>query len=131
MKAMAGRAIAAVGVVLAFVSIWVDSLPGSSYWSGDGTIGAFCLLLACLAALAFAAGYTRPQERASVRGGSGDARLLRVRPGCARLQQTGIRLERAHGWRIAAGALIVIGAASTSPDCPAEQHARPGSRRRC
>jgi hypothetical protein len=56
-NAMAGRAIAAAGVVLAFVGIWVDGLPASSYWSGDGTIGAFCLVLACLAALALAAGY--------------------------------------------------------------------------
>jgi hypothetical protein len=54
---MAGRAIAAVGVVLAFVGIWVDALPGESYWSLDGTIGAFALVLACLAALLFAGGY--------------------------------------------------------------------------
>jgi len=54
---MAGRAIAAVGVVLAFVCIWIDALPGDSYWSGDGTTGAFVLVLACLAALALAAGY--------------------------------------------------------------------------
>jgi hypothetical protein len=57
-KAMAGKAIAAVGVALAFVGIWIDSLPGESYWSGDGTIGAFALLLACLAALALVAGFT-------------------------------------------------------------------------
>jgi hypothetical protein len=53
---MAGRAIAAVGVVLAFVCIWVDSLPGASYWSGDGTTGAFVLALAILALLGFALG---------------------------------------------------------------------------
>jgi hypothetical protein len=53
----AGRAIAAVGVVLAFVTIWIDALPGDSYWSGDGTTGAFVLVLACLAALALVGGY--------------------------------------------------------------------------
>ena len=58
MNAMAGRAIAGVGVVLAFVGIWVKAFSsGESYWSFDGTIGAFALVLACLAALALAAGY--------------------------------------------------------------------------
>jgi len=58
-NAMAGRAIAAVGVVLAFVGIWVKAFSsGASYWSLDGTIGAFALVLACLAALALAADYT-------------------------------------------------------------------------
>lgn len=58
MNAMAGRAIAAAGVVLAFVGIWVKALSsGDSYWSIDGTIGAFALVLAILAALLLAAGY--------------------------------------------------------------------------
>src|SRR5207244_12241646 len=56
-NAVAGRAIAAVGVVLAFVGIWVDALPAERYWSLDGTIGAFALVLAWLAALLFAGGY--------------------------------------------------------------------------
>jgi hypothetical protein len=53
---LAGRAIAGVGVALAFACIWIDALPGNSYWSGDGTTGAFVLALAILALLGLAVG---------------------------------------------------------------------------
>jgi hypothetical protein len=52
---MAGRAVAAIGVVLALVAIWIDSLQGATYWS-DGTTGSFLLALGVIAALALAAG---------------------------------------------------------------------------
>jgi hypothetical protein len=52
----AGWAIAAAGVVLALVAIWIDSLQGTSYWS-DGTTGAFLLIVAGLAGLALLAEY--------------------------------------------------------------------------
>jgi hypothetical protein len=63
-------ALAAVGVALSFVCIWVDSLPRATYWSGDATFGAFCLLLACLAALTFALGLGRAQNGALVAVGA-------------------------------------------------------------
>jgi hypothetical protein len=55
-NAMAGRAIAAVGVVLAIVAIWIDAIQGSNYWS-DGTTGVFLLVLAAIAGLGLAVGY--------------------------------------------------------------------------
>jgi hypothetical protein len=57
-RALAGRAIAAVGVVLGLVAIWTHSLPGgANYWS-DGTFGGFLLILMILTALLLAGGYT-------------------------------------------------------------------------
>ncbi len=53
---MAGRVIAGVGVVLAFVAIWIDAVPGSSYWDFDGTVAAFGIALAAIAALLLVAG---------------------------------------------------------------------------
>jgi hypothetical protein len=50
-NALAGKAIAAVGAVLAFVAIWVDAVPGSSYWNFDGTIAAAGIALAAIAGL--------------------------------------------------------------------------------
>jgi len=56
-QAVLGRAIAAVGVVLALVAIWVrfgdENLDNGTYWD-DGTFGALLLILAVLAALALA-----------------------------------------------------------------------------
>jgi hypothetical protein len=57
----AGWAIAAVGVVLALVAIWIDSFQGSSYWS-DGTTGVFLLIVAGIAGLALLAAYAGGQE---------------------------------------------------------------------
>src|SRR5437879_8478140 len=55
---MAGRAMAAIGIVLAFVGIWVKALNGAgSYWNLDGTIAAFGLAMAIIAALLLAADY--------------------------------------------------------------------------
>ena len=56
MNRTAGWAIAAVGVVLALVAIWIDSLQGSSYWS-DGTTGVFLLIVAGIAGLGLLAEY--------------------------------------------------------------------------
>jgi hypothetical protein len=56
-QAMLGRAIAGVGIVLAFIAIWVrfiDFPQGSKYWD-DGTFGGLLLILAILAAIALAA----------------------------------------------------------------------------
>ncbi len=52
MDAQVGRAIAAVGVVLAVVAIWTDAVASRSYWSLDGTVGAFLLIMVILAGLA-------------------------------------------------------------------------------
>ncbi len=57
MNAIAGKAIAGIGVVLAFVAIWIDAVPGSSYWDFDGTVAAFGIALAAIAALVLTAGY--------------------------------------------------------------------------
>jgi hypothetical protein len=57
--AQVGKAVAAVGVVLALVAIWVNALTGQSYWDLDGTVGVFLLLMAILAGLAVAAGMSR------------------------------------------------------------------------
>ena len=54
---MTGRAIAAVGAVLAIVAIWLDAVSGSSYWDFDGTIAWFGLVLAALALLLAASSY--------------------------------------------------------------------------
>ncbi len=57
MNAMAGRAIAAVGAVLAIVALFVDAVPGSSYWDFDGTIAGVGLAAGIIALLLLAAGY--------------------------------------------------------------------------
>ena len=48
---MAGRGLAPIGAVLAIVGIFVTALGGQSYWDIDGTLAAFGLALAILAAL--------------------------------------------------------------------------------
>jgi len=64
-NAMAGRGIAAVGAVLAIVAIWIDAVPGSSYWDSDGTTAGFGLALGIIAALLVVAGYAgRPMDGA-------------------------------------------------------------------
>jgi hypothetical protein len=55
---MAGRGIALIGAILAIVAIWVDAVPGSSYWDFDGTVAGFGLAFAILAALLVASSYT-------------------------------------------------------------------------
>jgi hypothetical protein len=52
---MAGRAVALIGAVLAVVGIFVSAVAGESYWDLDGTIAAFGLAFAILAALCVAA----------------------------------------------------------------------------
>jgi hypothetical protein len=54
---MAGRAIALIGAVLAIVGIFVSAFAGQSYWDIDGTLAAFGLALAILAALCVAGSY--------------------------------------------------------------------------
>jgi hypothetical protein len=52
------RAVAAVGIALAFAGVWVRGFSsGLSYWSFDHTIGGFGIVLAGLAALALVAGF--------------------------------------------------------------------------
>jgi hypothetical protein len=51
-----GRGIAAVGVALGLVAIWVDFGP-NSYWSFDGSMGGLLLILALLAILALAGAF--------------------------------------------------------------------------
>ncbi len=46
-----------MGAVLAIVAIWIDAVPGSSYWDFDGTIAGFGLALGIIAALLAAAGH--------------------------------------------------------------------------
>jgi hypothetical protein len=56
-QAMLGRGIAAVGIVLGLVAIWVsygdENLANAKYWD-DGTLGGLLLILAVLAAVALA-----------------------------------------------------------------------------
>ncbi|MBA3717744.1 MAG: hypothetical protein H0W87_05920 [Actinobacteria bacterium] len=52
-----GRGIAAVGIVLGLIAIWVDFGP-ASYWSFDGSLGGLLLILELLALLALAGAYT-------------------------------------------------------------------------
>jgi len=51
-----GRGIAAVGIALALVAVWVDFGP-DSYWSFDGSLGGLLLILAILAVLALGAAF--------------------------------------------------------------------------
>jgi hypothetical protein len=110
---MAGRAIAALGVVLAFVAIWVDSLPRTSYWNLDGTIGAFALVLAVSAALALAAGYAgRPMNGGLFAVGAVMLGFYLWYP--IALAFNDWDLTKAGTWlAVAAGALIVIGAGAS------------------
>lgn len=59
-QAMLGRGMAAVGIVLGLIAIWVnygsEALGNSKYWD-DGTLGGLLLILAILAALALAAAF--------------------------------------------------------------------------
>jgi hypothetical protein len=106
---MAGRAIAAVGVVLAFVCIWIDALPGGSYWNGDGTTGAFVLILACLAALAFAAAYIGAAKDALFAVGAVMLGFYLFIPVAFAFDQ--LDIPEAGTWlAVCAGGLIVIGA---------------------
>lgn len=57
MNAAAGRAIAALGAALAIAAIWIEFVPGSSYWDVDGTLAGFGLALGIIAALLAAAAY--------------------------------------------------------------------------
>jgi hypothetical protein len=122
----AGRAIAAVGVVLAFICIWVDALPGDSYWSGDGTTGAFVLILACLAALALAASYTgRPANTALLAVGSIMLGFYLFIPVAFAFDQWDI--PEAGTWlALCSGALIVIGAGISYLAAETEKEAHAG-----
>jgi hypothetical protein len=59
-QTMLGRGIAAVGVTLGFIAIWVNyggnGLGGAKYWD-DGTLGGFLLILAVLALCALAGAF--------------------------------------------------------------------------
>lgn len=60
MKPTAGRALAAIGAVLAIVAVWLDALaatPPQSYWDLDVTLAAFGLGAAILALLFAAASF--------------------------------------------------------------------------
>ncbi len=57
MNSQAGRAIAAIGAVLAIVALWLDALFSTSYWELDGTFAAFGLGAAILALLLVVASY--------------------------------------------------------------------------
>lgn len=52
-----GRGIAAVGIALGLVAIWVDFGP-TSYWSYDGSLSGLLLILGILAVLSFAGAIT-------------------------------------------------------------------------
>jgi len=51
------RLVAAIGAVLAIVGIFLDAVPGFSYWDFDGTVAWFGLILAAVALLLVAAGH--------------------------------------------------------------------------
>jgi hypothetical protein len=51
-----GRGLAAVGILLGLIAIWVDFGP-TSYWSFDGTLGGLLLILELLAILGLAGAY--------------------------------------------------------------------------
>lgn len=51
-----GRGLAAAGVILGFVAMWVDFGP-TSYWSFDGSLGGLLLILWILAGLALAGAF--------------------------------------------------------------------------
>jgi len=55
-QASLGRGIAAVGVALGLVAIWVDFGP-ASYWTFDGSMGGLLLILELLAILALAGAF--------------------------------------------------------------------------
>lgn len=60
--ALVGRLIAVVGIVAAFLGIWLDVVSargfGTSYWNVPGILGEVLLASACLAAVAALAGLT-------------------------------------------------------------------------
>jgi hypothetical protein len=51
-----GRGMAAVGILLGLIAIWVDFGPGS-YWSFDGSLGGLLLILELVALLALAGAF--------------------------------------------------------------------------
>jgi hypothetical protein len=55
-NAVAGRGLAAIGVVLAAIAIWLDNFDGGSKYWDDGTTGIFLLILCLIAALAIGGG---------------------------------------------------------------------------
>jgi hypothetical protein len=55
--AIAGRIVAAAGGVLAIVGLFVEAVPGTSYWDFDGTVAWLGLVLAALAVLLAPSGY--------------------------------------------------------------------------
>jgi hypothetical protein len=60
---IAARLIAAIGAVLAIVGIFLDAVPGASYWDFDGTVAWTGLILGAGALLLVAAAYAgRPQN---------------------------------------------------------------------
>ena len=57
MNSMAGRGIAQIGAILAIVALFIDFIPGESYWDLDGTIAAVGLAAAIIAMLLVAASF--------------------------------------------------------------------------
>jgi hypothetical protein len=53
-----GRLISAAGAVLVIIAIFLNALSGVSYWDLDGTLAWFGLILAAIALLLAAGGYT-------------------------------------------------------------------------
>jgi hypothetical protein len=53
------RLVAAIGAVLAIVGIFLDAVPGVSYWDSDGTLAWTGLILAAAALLLVAAGHLK------------------------------------------------------------------------
>jgi hypothetical protein len=66
---MTGRGIAAVGAILAIVALYIDFVPGRSYWDLDGTVAAVGLGAGIIALILVAMAYT---------GQGGDGWLLAV-----------------------------------------------------
>jgi hypothetical protein len=56
---LAARLVAAIGAVLTIVGIFLDAIPGISYWDSDGTLAWTGLILAAAALLLIAAGHLR------------------------------------------------------------------------
>jgi hypothetical protein len=113
MNTTVGRAIAAVGVVLGFIAIWIDARPQVSYWS-DGTRGVFLLLLACLAALTLGAGFAgRAADTPLFATGAVMLGFYALIPAALAFDEWD--LPEAGTWLgVCAGGLIVIGAGISS-----------------
>ena len=115
-----GKSIAATGVVLAFVCIWVDAFPHASYWSGDGTSAAFCLALAVIAALLLAAGFARRRTNGALFAvGAVMLGYYAFVPAVLAFNEWDRDVTLAGTWlALAAGALIVVGAGIVSVAAP-------------